>query len=104
MGDFEENVKNLNLNDTKILETIDYQIKELQEKLQSEIDLIENDVERIKEMPIGSIVSWVLKPQNEAGHVQVLPEGWIRCDGSIIPEPSVWAGSHTPDLNGERLF
>merc|ERR1712150_174413 len=33
-----------------------------------------------------------------------LPEGWIRCDGSAIPEPSVWAGSHTPNLNGQRLF
>ena len=33
-----------------------------------------------------------------------LPDGWVRCDGDTIPEPSVWAGQLTPDLNGEKRF
>merc|ERR1712223_522083 len=65
---------------------------------------VETRVSEIKEMPIGSIVSWTLKPQVGANHTETLPEGWIRCDGGVIPEPSVWAGSHTPNLNGEKLF
>ena len=27
-----------------------------------------------------------------------------RCDGDTIPEPSIWAGKLTPDLNGEKRF
>ena len=28
----------------------------------------------------------------------------VRCDGDTIPEPSIWAGKVTPDLNGEKRF
>ena len=28
----------------------------------------------------------------------------MRCDGGLIPPPSVWAGQRTPDLNNERRF
>ena len=28
----------------------------------------------------------------------------MRCDGSIIPEPSIWHGIPSPNLNGEGLF
>ena len=28
----------------------------------------------------------------------------VRCDGNTIPEPSIWAGKLTPDLNGEKRF
>ena len=34
----------------------------------------------------------------------VLPEGWVPCDGTLIEEPSIWAGLHTPNLNGENRF
>ena len=27
-----------------------------------------------------------------------------RCDGSVIPAPSVWAGLKTPNINGEDRF
>jgi len=33
-----------------------------------------------------------------------IPDGWIRCDGSIIPAPSPWANLPTPNLNGEKRF
>ena len=33
-----------------------------------------------------------------------IPDGWQRCDGSVILEPSIWAGERTPDLNNERRF
>ena len=33
-----------------------------------------------------------------------LPNGWVRCDGGTIPEPSIWAGHLTPNLNGEKRF
>ena len=34
----------------------------------------------------------------------IVPTGWQRCDGSIIPAPSIWAGQKTPDLNNEKRF
>ena len=27
-----------------------------------------------------------------------------RCDGSVIPQPSPWAGQRTPNINGENRF
>ena len=33
-----------------------------------------------------------------------LPNGWIRCDGGVIPNPSIWEGCHTLDLNGKQKF
>ena len=33
-----------------------------------------------------------------------LPSGWVYCDGSIIPDPSIWRGMRTPNLNGEKRF
>jgi hypothetical protein len=33
-----------------------------------------------------------------------IPDGWLRCDGSIIPAPSPWVNLTTPNLNGEKRF
>merc|ERR1719167_965396 len=33
-----------------------------------------------------------------------LPEGWVRCDGNLIPHPSAWAGYPTPNINGLHKF
>merc|ERR1712179_343770 len=55
-------------------------------------------------LPIGSIIAWVLKPDKNSGNETYLPDGWMRCDGTTIPPPSIWAGSTTPDLNGEKHF
>ena len=55
--------------------------------------------------PIGTILPWVPKPEkNESVTSLDVPEGWQKCDGSLIPAPSVWAGQKTPDLNNERRF
>ena len=52
---------------------------------------------------LGSIIAWVPRTKNGQPD-EALPEGWIRCNGSVIPEPSIWAGTNTPDLNGPRKF
>merc|ERR1712172_84808 len=56
--------------------------------------------------PIGTISAWVTKPSKETRENEnvSLPDGWVRCDGSTIPEPSVWAGQLIPNLNGEKRF
>merc|ERR1711971_780713 len=70
-----------------------------------------NNIEENKEIidtlhlaPIGTISAWVTKPSKETRENEnvSLPDGWVRCDGSTIPEPSVWAGQLTPNLNGEK--
>jgi len=53
--------------------------------------------------PIGTITAWVNKPTADGEDVD-LPDGWIRCDGSTIPHPSIWHGKRTPDINGEKRF
>ena len=52
---------------------------------------------------LGSIIAWVPRTDNGPPD-EALPEGWMRCDGSVIPEPSNWAGTNTPDLNAPRKF
>jgi len=98
----------------KCMKTLEDDIVDIKKNitdLQNEADIVETQmihvetrISQIKEMPIGSIVSWTLKPEANADHTETLPDGWIRCDGGIIPEPSIWAGSHTPNLNGQQLF
>ena len=56
------------------------------------------------EMPVGSIVAWVPRPSVGGDSTADLPEGWQRCDGSTIPQPSLWAGQLTPDLNSGRFL
>lgn len=63
------------------------EIEGVHQEIQDEINVISNDIGLIKEMPVGSIVSWVLKPQSESGHEQSLPEGWVRCDGGMGWKP-----------------
>jgi len=54
--------------------------------------------------PLGSIIAWTPRPSaNQATNME-LPDGWVRCDGSVIPSPSIWAGMNTPDLNSDRRF
>ena len=56
-------------------------------------------------VPVGSIIAWVLRVDNDtSGEAVDLPDGWLRCDGSVIPEGSIWAGKQVPDLNGQRRF
>jgi len=65
-----------------------------------------NDISALHLAPIGTISAWVTKPTKDTREDEMasLPEGWVRCDGATIPEPSIWAGQLTPNLNGERRF
>ena len=65
-----------------------------------------NDITNLNLAPVGTISAWVTKPTQETGDDDKvnLPDGWVRCDGSPIPQPSIWAGLLTPNLNGEKRF
>lgn len=100
-------VEALSENDSRIENSCVGQIDQVENEIdviQGDITNIQNDVINIKEMPIGTIIPWVTKPQLGSSHEETLPTGWIECDGSTIQEPSAWAGQSTPNLNGERRF
>ena len=61
-------------------------------------------VSKLPEVPIGTILSWVVKVNNNGEEIASLPDGWLRCDGSTIPAGSIWTGKTLPDLNGEKRF
>ena len=75
---------------------------------ENEIKIDENAdiINKLHLAPIGTILAWVTKPTKETREDEMvdLPAGWVRCDGATIPEPSVWAGQLTPNLNGEKRF
>ena len=77
---------------------------QLQNDIANVNSTIREEVNNLHLMPIGSIVAWVMQPDKISNHTEILPEGWIRCDGSTIPSPSIWAGSTTPNLNGQKHF
>ena len=55
-------------------------------------------------MPVGSIIAWIVRVDNEyGGEVASIPAGWVRCDGGTIME-GIWEGKVVPDLNGDRRF
>jgi hypothetical protein len=93
-GNIQENADNLGI--------VDSNVNSNSEDIAENADIIT----RLHLAPIGTISAWVTKPSKETREVEMvnLPEGWVRCDGSTIPEPSVWAGQLTPNLNGEKRF
>ena len=54
--------------------------------------------------PVGTILAWTMKVDTDGTETGDIPDGWLRCDGSTIPPPSVWAGQKTPDLNNDKRF
>merc|ERR1712038_1380138 len=68
------------------------------------IDKMEIELSELPEVPIGTILSWVVKVDKNGGEIASLPDGWLRCDGSTIPAGSIWTGKPLPDLNGEKRF
>jgi len=75
-------------------------ISDLSERVQENKDRLDH----LQELPVGSILSWVLKVDHDPdSEFATLPEGWQRCDGSII-DYGIWKGKTTPNLNGERRF
>jgi len=65
-------------------------------------DMIGVNEVAIDKMPgIGSIIAWI--PGNFAETKGNIPEGWQRCDGSLITKGPL-ANINTPNLNGQGLF
>jgi len=85
------------------------QLDSVDEKVNSNSERIDQNTEDMNALtlaPIGTIAAWVSKPSKETSDNEKvdLPNGWVKCDGSSIPHPSVWAGTLTPDLNGQKRF
>ena len=75
------------------------------EKLETILKEYADNEVREHEAPLGTITAWVAFPSTNGTVPPVaLPDGWRRCDGSLIPAPSIWEGKVTPNLNGERRF
>ena len=70
--------------------------------IESQINSLINT--KAPEVPIGTIVAWVFKVSSSSASKWDLPDGWVRCDGGVIPSRSIWAGQRTPNINGERRF
>merc|ERR1719167_187981 len=73
---------------------------------QREDDLEQKRTSDAVSPPLGSIIAWVTRPSTEVPRNMSidLPEGWVRCDGNLIPHPSAWAGYTTPNINGLHKF
>lgn len=56
-----------------------------------------------RDSPIGTILAWVKKPEDDLESISSLPDGWVPCDGSIITQ-GPWSGGKTPDLNGGHFL
>merc|ERR1712037_102969 len=84
-------------------DVISNNITQLNQKVNN---VISNDIAQLKQnlVPLGTIIAWVTKPTKETRQTVSLPDGWVRCDGATIPQPSIWAGQLTPNLNGEKRF
>lgn len=92
-------------NDLKtITDGLEIKTAELLTNHEEDVIVLTERMDKLHLSPVGSIVAWVPRPESDSQTDQHLPDGWVRCDGSVIPEPSIWAGSHTPDLNTERRF
>jgi len=114
-GNIEDNADNIGLVDSKV-NSNSGQIVSTNRRIDENKAYIDQNTENIDQnrdiidnlhlAPIGTISAWVTKPSKEAREEDLvsLPDGWLRCDGATIPEPSVWAGQHTPNLNGEKRF
>jgi len=73
--------------------------------LNESITEVQDAVDHLHISPLGSIIAWVTKPEEAAkNEITSIPAGWVLCDGRPIPEPSIWAGSHTPNLNEGKRF
>merc|ERR1711962_90766 len=73
--------------------------------IETSIAQLRQDMDNMNNLlPVGSIIAWVTKPTKYTSELASLPDGWVRCNGNIIPKPSIWAGNLTPDLNGEKRF
>merc|ERR1719507_1591726 len=115
VGNIQDNADNLGIVDLKVnsnsgdIVSTNRRIDENKAYIEQNTANIDENADIINKLhlaPIGTISAWVTKPTKETVEDEMvnLPEGWVRCDGSTIPEPSVWADQLTPNLNGEKRF
>jgi len=72
---------------------------------QESIDMIDDILAKMSGLPLGSIIPWVNRPNIDSHYtIEDIPDGWQRCDGSVITAPSPWEGEKTPNINGEERF
>ena len=109
-GNIQDNADNIGIVDSKV-NSNSGQIVSTNRRIDENKAYINQNTVNIEEnalhlAPVGTISAWVTKPTKETKEDKLvdLPDGWVRCDGSTIPEPSIWAGQLTPDLNGEKRF
>ena len=70
-------------------------------------DVQQTEEATLNNAPIGSILAWIpnaLPGSDNSKATLDIPQGWQKCDGSIIDSPSVLAGQRTPDLNIEKVL
>merc|ERR1719342_1817251 len=90
---------------SEVNETVSANIAQLQDE---DINLWDSVLDNrnaieVAEVPIGTIISWVMMVDKNGGEVAPLPENWQKCDGSVITH-GIWEGKYTPNLNGEKRF
>ena len=95
-GYFKSGYYNIEEDDSKKVVFCDMTSDSYEDVLQSE--------EFILGSPVGTILAWTMKVETNGTEIGDIPDGWMRCDGSVIPPPSVWAGQKTPDLNNDKRF
>ena len=54
-----------------------------------------------KKLPLGTIIAWISKVGDSTNN-SFIPDGWLKCNGSEIPSPSIWAGKMLPNLNTDK--
>ena len=64
---------------------------------------IEDGINSLEQLPLGTILSWTPYPDENTQHPAEIPDGWVLCDGSDITE-GIWAGHRTPDINNSKRF
>ena len=102
----EHNFNGLKLNEIlKQLHTQNINTEKNLEKLMLENELLKEKVKKLDSevAPIGTIVAWTPKPNQDTLNPVDLPDGWVLCDGSVITY-GIWSGQSTPDLNGRKRF
>ena len=51
----------------------------------------------------NTFIIFINRVDKDAEEFATLPDGWMKCDGSII-DKGPWKSFYTPNLNGEERF
>ena len=68
-----------------------------------ELEDLSETVDNLSSLPLGSIIPWINRPELDTIHHEEIPDGWLLCNGTVIPK-GVWKGQKVPNLNGENRF